>query len=101
MKFIYVDNEKDIPAAIAAHGLDRRFNYSLFVDTLVTTCWVTEACTGCSEHGEYESAPAIGCGCHECGYTGKRRNCYPNAVEAKLGVIPFTKRSDKLREEKQ
>ena len=92
MKFIYIEKAEDIPAAIAAHKLDRRFKYSLYVDTLVTDVYITEACTGCNEHGEYENGPSIGAGCHECGYTGKRRNCYPNAVEAKEGVIEFTKR---------
>jgi hypothetical protein len=34
----------------------------------------TSVCTGCSEHGEYTAGPDIGSGCHECGYTGKRRS---------------------------
>ncbi len=34
-------------------------------------CW-THACSGCSDPGDYCSVEA-GCGCHECGYTGKRR----------------------------
>jgi hypothetical protein len=33
----------------------------------------TDACSGCTEVPECTSGPDRGIGCHECGYTGKRR----------------------------
>ncbi len=34
--------------------------------------WTAE-CSGCTEHGEMGGATWGPFGCHECGYTGKRR----------------------------
>jgi len=34
----------------------------------------TRSCSGCSEVGDYESPLERGAGCHECGYTGRRRD---------------------------
>lgn len=33
--------------------------------------------TGVAVYAEMTSPPSKGCGCHECGYTGKRRNVTP------------------------
>lgn len=91
MTFIFVEDPNDIDKAVKAHKLDRRFKYNLYGNTLVYTVKLTEACTGCNEHGEYEIGPTKGNGCHECGYTGKRVNYYPCHAEAKDGVTEFTK----------
>lgn len=54
--------------------LDRRMRYAVDDDELlVLTRWVS-CCSGCSEVGDYECSPAAGCGCQECGYTGRRRS---------------------------
>lgn len=43
----------------------------------------TDACSGCSEDAEYTISD-VGSGCHECGYTGKRRRAWfvPLDIEA-------------------
>jgi hypothetical protein len=50
------------------------------------TGWWTETCSGCTESymGHYTLGSAErGVGCSECGYTGKRRQCWSVPVEAK------------------
>lgn len=33
----------------------------------------SQHCSGCTEYGEFESAPERGAGCEECGYQGRTR----------------------------
>lgn len=70
--FNYVDE------AVKALKLDRRRKYFEWSGKLVYNGYVTTPCSGCSEYNEgcYDSSS----GCHECGYTGKRRTCYPCCV---------------------
>jgi hypothetical protein len=57
--------------------LDRRYKWKEWRGELIYTLWYTSYCTGCTECGEMTNPPAIGSGCHECGYTGKRRSPVP------------------------
>lgn len=68
----------------------RRFvkgkNGALYYDQRWTRC-----CSGCCEHGEMKGCPdGRGLGCHECGYTGKRRDGFHapinKAAEIELGI---------------
>ena len=51
---------------LLGESLDRRRNYAI-IDGQVCegSGWFSQVCTGCE-----------GCGCDECGYTGKRRTSY-------------------------
>lgn len=55
--------------SIAGKRLDRRRNYAIINGALCESAEWTDRCSGCS--GEYHES--VGYGCHECGYTGKRR----------------------------
>jgi hypothetical protein len=68
-----------IEDAIKEHKLDRRRKYYDYGGQITTTVWHTAECTGCTEYemGYKVSGP---CGCSECGYQGKVRNCYPVPV---------------------
>jgi len=81
---------------IAGQRLDRRRKYATTDDgkpskffgdgghLLFMLCNWTDSCSGCTETSDgynvygYPVDPKHGClvggGCHECGYTGKRRN---------------------------
>lgn len=61
---------------LAGHRVDRRRTYSIIDGELCDLASWTEACTGCTEVPEMTMGPDRGCGCHECGYTGHRRNSY-------------------------
>jgi hypothetical protein len=56
--------------------LDRRRRFAVYEgdeQTLLVLVKWTQHCTGCTEVDEGCPAPEAGCGCDECGYTGKRR----------------------------
>ncbi len=57
----------------AGTRLDRRKRYGLVGKTLCESVTITGACSGCSDVGDYESAPHRGAGCEECGQRGRRR----------------------------
>jgi len=64
--------------------LDRRKNWAFIRGELAEHCEFTHSCSGCVECedgqpvGNYAWDSKAGCyvgaGCHECGYTGKRKN---------------------------
>lgn len=56
---------------IAGCKLDRRRNYAIINGEVCESAGWSQACSGCYEG--YESNSACGIGCHECGYTGRRR----------------------------
>lgn len=56
---------------IAGHRLDRRKNYAIIDGEVAESCAWSQACSGC--YDGYDSFHASGCGCDECGYTGRRR----------------------------
>ena len=58
---------------VAGHRLDRRRKYAIIDGQVHELARWTEECSGCTEYsmGHKIYGPA---GCHECGYTGKRRH---------------------------
>ena len=56
---------------IAGRRLDRRRSWAVINGQICSLIRWTEQCTGCSDG----HAP-VGSGCHECGYTGRRRHGY-------------------------
>lgn len=52
--------------AIKELQLDRRRKWHVWENTVIFDYWYTHPCSGCD-----------GCGCHECGYKGKRRSLVP------------------------
>lgn len=71
---IHDDRETTYEAAekIAKRRLDRRKNYAIINGEVCEYGEWTQACSGCSPDDPYQRVDA-GAGCHECGYTGKRR----------------------------
>ena len=59
--------------AIVGRKLDHRRNYAI-IDGNVCECatW-TAPCSGCAPDSEPGSSEEDGCGCSECGYTGRVR----------------------------
>lgn len=73
-----------IRSTVRRLGLDRRKVYVAgFDDVLATDARVTLACSGCS----CDLQP--GCGCHECGYTGKRVQWFPEPVIIDGRMVPL------------
>jgi len=91
---------------LAEQRLDRRRRYATTDDGQPDECYggallftrfaYTTPCSGCHETIDghpVQGAPvdgngvALGCGCHECGYTGKRHNVEwgPHDVQPKAG----------------
>lgn len=68
---------QSVDEAVKALKLDRRHKWQEFGGELVHPHWYSHACSGCTEVGEYEASPERGSGCHECGYTGRRRDVVP------------------------
>lgn len=69
---------------LAGERVDRRRSFARDGATLLEVCTFTDACSGCFEGGEYgglahhyawddKAKCRVGSGCHECGYTGKRK----------------------------
>lgn len=58
-----------IKQVVNKHKLDKRSNYFAYYGMVVKNVWHTTVCTGCD-----------GDGCHECGYQGKVRGIYPEAI---------------------
>lgn len=61
---------------ITGKRLDRRRRYEVFGGEVGEVVSFVDACSGCTEVGDYESGPERGGGCHECGYTGRRRQTH-------------------------
>lgn len=59
---------------IVGRRLDRRKNYAIIDGQVAESAAWSQACSGCYEG--YDSHSAIGNGCDECGYTGRRRQSY-------------------------
>ncbi len=70
-----------------AYKIDRRRKHVEVDGVTHVVTYHTESCTGCFEGGDYmgmahhypyddKAKCYVGGGCHECGYTGKRRNPY-------------------------
>jgi hypothetical protein len=55
--------------ALAERRLDRRRRYAFNGVELCELGRWSEICSGCAIYGCID----VGCGCHECGYTGRRR----------------------------
>lgn len=68
-----------VEEAVKTLKLDRRRKWGEYSGLLCTNAWVTVSCSGCSEYDEGYFRGAMGCS--ECGYTGKRRNLYPNPYQ--------------------
>lgn len=67
-----------IEEAIKTLNLDRRRKWEVWNGELCYPFWYNAPCSGCS----CDCSDGHGCnhgnaGCHECGYTGKRRNVVP------------------------
>jgi hypothetical protein len=62
--------------------LDGRRKYFMWDGLVCVAESYTIACSGCTDDSEYSCA-RIGSGCHECGYTGKRRCNFPCPVNPK------------------
>lgn len=77
------EKEIDIVKVCKLLKIDRRCKPFIWNGELVRNVKYTHSCSGCNEHGEYENTPAIGCGCRECGYTGKRVGCYPELLASR------------------
>lgn len=58
--------------ALAGRRLDGRRNYAIIDGEVAESCQWSAACSGCYEGHNIEHA--VGTGCSECGYTGRRRN---------------------------
>jgi len=67
-----------VEVAVKELKLDRRHKWYEWLGQLVYTYKYTAPCSGCS----CDCSDGYGCshgasGCHECGYTGKRRGAVP------------------------
>lgn len=62
--------------ALAGIKLDGRKKYFMWQGVVSYEARFTVGCSGCSD-GDYYSSSSVGCGCRECGYTGRRRGSYP------------------------
>lgn len=67
-----------VEEAVRILKLDRRHKWEEWNGELSYPYWYTAPCSGCS----CDCSDGYGCnhgnsGCHECGYTGKRRNVVP------------------------
>lgn len=71
---------------LAEIKLDGRRRYFLCDGVVSYKAKFTHACSGCADDSEY-SAPTIGSGCSECGYTGKRVNSFPCPANPKQYVL--------------
>lgn len=72
--------------AIRKFKLDKRKKWFAYCGNVVYDYKYTQPCSGCAEFKEY-STIQIGCGCHECGYTGKRISSCP--VPAMHAGVPI------------
>lgn len=67
-----------VDEAVKLLKLDKRHKWEEWNGELSYPFWYTAPCSGCS----CDCSDGYGCnhgnsGCHECGYTGKRRNVVP------------------------
>lgn len=64
---------------LAGTRLDRRRKWFLWDGEVCYEGKFTHVCSGCSCDGEYPCSCCNerGAGCHECGYTGRRRSSFP------------------------
>jgi len=63
--------------AVKKLKLDKRHKWEEFCGELVYPYKYSHACSGCAEQKEMQQTPQKGCGCHECGYTGRKRDVVP------------------------
>ena len=69
---------EDVPSSFEAaekiigQTLDRRKNYAIIHGEVCRLLTFNRACSGCYEGISYYNG--TGNGCHECGYTGRRRS---------------------------
>lgn len=89
-----------VQRAVLRHGLDRRKIYGTCWDTptqraLAVMEWVTLGCSGCSCDcgGGYPCSHGHG-GCHECGYTGKRRVYFAAPVIVNKRYVRIGRKKD-------
>ena len=89
--------------AIEKYKLDRRKKWFAYCGNVVYNFKYTQPCSGCSEQKEYSANTEIGGGCHECGYTGKRRSSCPvPAMDGDKPILIIDKdftRSNKLNKQ--
>ncbi len=84
-----------IKEAITKYNLDRRRKWFAWYGNIVYSFNYSAPCSGCVDDGEYSSSNK-GTGCHECGYSGKRRSSVPvpafdeNGQEIKITDKDFT-----------
>lgn len=69
---------ESVEQAVSMLNLDKRRNWGTFNGKLCYGSKCTIPCSGCS----CDCSDGYGCshsnsGCHECGYTGKRRSYFP------------------------
>lgn len=84
---------ESIEHAIEELKLDRRHKWEVFNETLCYPHYYTAPCSGCS----CDCSDGYGCnhgnsGCHECGYTGKRRDVAPIYAIGKNGYAVTIKK---------
>lgn len=72
---------------VAGKRLDRRRRYAVIDGEVCSYGEWTEACSGCHEGMEYGGNGRQGSGCHECGYTGKRRTGWWSPIKFE-GIDP-------------
>lgn len=66
-----------VEQAVEMMKLDRRHKWEEFCGELVYPYKYSHACSGCTEQKEMQASPQKGCGCDECGYTGRKRDIVP------------------------
>lgn len=66
-----------VEQAVEILKLDRRHKWEEFCGELVYPYKYSYACSGCTKQQEMQESPKKGCGCDECGYTGRRRDVVP------------------------
>lgn len=65
---------------LAGKRLDRRRKYFIWDGDVCYEAKFTTVCSGCASDDPYTNEEK-GCGCQECGYTGKRRDSIPYPVK--------------------
>lgn len=61
----------EVADSLVGKRLDRRKNYAVIGGTVCESASWSKACSGCYEGPD--SHHGKGCGCSECGYTGRRK----------------------------
>ncbi len=82
-----------IKQAVETYNLDRRHRWFAYGGNVVYDYEYTNLCSGCCWQEE-NVVPTIGVGCHECGYTGKRRDSVPVPARGPNGNLIKVSDSD-------